>query len=98
EKMKGSLLQKDYFLGQPGFVDQLKQEADRPSGRVDGNDLQNAIRIPNALGMGTQLLRGLVEGKPGRYTDQEIDLKSDAFPNGVQLHPPDVRDVELFSW
>jgi len=98
EALKGSLLKDDYFLTQPEFMGDLHEEATRESGKVDAKDLQNAIRVPNATWMWTQLLRGLVEKKPGRYTAEKADLSSDKFPNGVQLNPPDIRDVELFTW
>lgn len=97
-KMSGSILKDDYFLSKPDFMDQLRQEADRPAGAVQQADLENGIRLPNAMWMWTQLLRGLVENKPGRYTAADIDIKSDKFPAGAQLHPPDIRDNEIFDW
>lgn len=48
--------------------------------------------------MWTQLLRGLVEHKPQRYTGGSADFSSDQFPAQLQFNPPDTRDVELFSW
>jgi hypothetical protein len=98
EKLQKTLLKDDYFLSKPGFLDSMRDEAQQKPGKVKPQDLQNAIRVPNAIWMWTQLLRGLVEKKPGRYTSEEIDLKSDKFPSGVQLNPPDIRDVELFTW
>ncbi|GEM_PF-6309331 len=98
EAMKGSLLKDDYFMSKSDFVEELRNEAQRPKGSVDAGDLENGIRIPNAIWMWTQLLRGLVEKKPGRYTGEEADMSSDKFPGGVQFNPPDVRDVELFTW
>jgi hypothetical protein len=98
EEMKGTILKDDYFLGKNDFMEELRAEATRPAGEVNPSDLENGIRIPNAVWMWTQLLRGLVEKKEGRYTGQDADMSSDKFPSGVQLSPPDMRDVELFTW
>ncbi len=96
--LKGGLLKDDYFLNQEGYLPGLAEEAAAPAPGVDPRELQNAVRIPNAVWMWTQLLRGLVEGKPQRYTGSGADLTSDTFPSAVQFNPPDVRDVELFTW
>lgn len=97
-ELKTGLLKGDYFLEQQGFVEGLQAEAKEPAGKVDRTDLENGIRIPNAVWMWTQLTRGLVENKPGRYSGGEADMSSDQFPSSVQFSPPDVRDVELFVW
>lgn len=96
--LKKNLLKDDYFLNQDGYLQGLAEEAAQPAPGVDPRELQNAVRIPNAVWMWTQLLRGLVEGKPQRYTGSGADLNSDTFPSAVQFNPPDVRDVELFTW
>jgi len=96
--LKKNLLKDDYFLSQEGYLQGLAEEAAQPAPGVDPRELQNAVRIPNAVWMWTQLLRGLVEGKPQRYTGSGADLNSDTFPSAVQFNPPDVRDVELFTW
>jgi hypothetical protein len=97
-ELQTTLLKDDYFLSKPGFLDDLKAEAARPPASVDRKSLENAIRVPNAIWMWTQLTRGKVENKPGRHTGGEADLTSDKFPSAVQFSPPDVRDVELFAW
>lgn len=97
-ELKEGLLKDDYFLGKEGYLEGLKEEAGRPPAEVDRHDLENAIRVPNAVWMWTQLTRGLVENKPQRYTGGEADLSSDQFPSNVQFNPPDIRDVELFVW
>jgi hypothetical protein len=98
-EMKKNLLQDDYFVTQDGFVEGLAAEAAEPlSDSVSADHLENGIRVPNAVWMWTQLLRGLVEQKPQRYTGGPADFSSDKFPSQLQFNPPDIRDVELFSW
>jgi hypothetical protein len=97
-ELKDGLLKGDYFLGKDGFVEGMQKEAEASPVDVDRTDLENGIRIPNAVWMWTQLTRGLVENKPGRYSGGEADMSSDAFPSNVQFNPPDIRDVELFVW
>lgn len=96
--LKQGLLKDDYFLSQDGYVEALQAEAAEPPRDVNRKDLENGIRVPNAIWMWLQLVRGVVENKPGRYTGGEADMESDNFPSQVQLNPPDVRDVELFTW
>jgi hypothetical protein len=97
-EMKKNLLKDDYFLQKGDLLESMRSEAEQPHGEVKSDDLESGVRVPNAVWMWTQLLRGLVEGKPQRYTGRPADFKSDAFPSQLQLNPPDTRDVELFSW
>jgi hypothetical protein len=97
-ELKQGLLKDDYFLNKDGFVDGMEDELKSPEKEVNSTDLENGIRIPNAVWMWTQLTRGLVENKPARYTGGEADMSSDEFPRNVQFNPPDIRDVELFVW
>lgn len=97
-ELKEGLFKGDYFLSKEGFVEGLQEEAAQPVAEVDRKDLENGIRVPNAIWMWTQLTRGLVENKPNRYTGGEADMSSDKFPSSVQFNPPDIRDVELFVW
>lgn len=97
-EMQKTILKDDYFLSKPEFVGELRREAAEPLAEVNPKDLQNSVRVPNAMWMWTQVLRGLVEHKPQRYTVEKADFNSDKFPNQVQLNPPDTRDVELFAW
>lgn len=97
-ELEKTLLKGDYFLTQPGFIDELKAEAQKSAVPVDRKALENGIRVPNAVWMWTQLTRGLVEDKPARYTGSNADPHSDVFPSSVQFSPPDLRDVELFTW
>ena len=98
EEMRKTILKGDYFLDQPGFMDELRAEAAQTPAAVDRHALENGIRVPNAVWMWTQLTRGLVEEKAGRYTGSDADMSSDKFPSAVQFSPPDIRDVELFVW
>lgn len=97
-EMQKNLLKGDYFLEKPGFLDSMKAEAAETPLPVAAEDLENAIRVPNAMWMWTQLMRGLVEHKPTRYTGGPPDRSSDKFPAQVQLYPPDTRDIEIFDW
>jgi hypothetical protein len=97
--LQGTLLQGDYFLSQPGFLDSLDAEAKKGTSKADPKGLEVAVRLPNAAWMWLLLIRGLVENKLNRLEgSQTPDYASDKFPDSVQFNPPDVRDVELFSW
>lgn len=98
QELQKTLLKDDYFLSKPGFLDELKAEAQETPNAIRPEDLENGIRVPNAVWMWTQLMRGLVEQKPSRYTGGGADFSSDKFPSQLQLNPPDTRDVELFAW